>query len=165
MSDALVGEIRYIPIGVVRSPFEDTAGMPIQAVGAEGVEGTIELAPEYGDGLRDIEGFSHIIIVYHFHLARSPGLSVRPLLDDEPRGVFATRSPRRPNPIGVSIVRLVRVEGLTLHIEDVDVADDTPLLDIKPYVPAFDVREDARIGWLAKNIDRVRDVRSDQRSC
>ncbi len=155
-----MSEIRYTTIGVVRSPFEGTASMPIQAVAAEGVEGSIELAPEYGDGLRDVEGFSHLIVVYHFHLARSPGLTVRPLLDDEPHGVFATRAPSRPNPIGISIVRLVRVEGLTLHIEDVDVVDGTPLLDIKPYVPAFDVREAAHIGWLARNVDRVRDVRS-----
>ena len=123
--------------------------MPIQAVAAEGVEGSIELAPEYGDGLRDIEGFSHIILVYHFHLGRrSTSLTVTPFLDDEPHGLFATWSPKRPNPIGLSTVRLVRVEGLTLHVEEVDVVDGTPLLDIKPYVPAFDVREaPASDGW------------------
>lgn len=134
--------------------------MPIQAVAAEGVEGSIELAPGYGDGLRDIDGFSHVIVVYHFHLARNLSLTVRPLLDDEPHGVFATRAPRRPNPIGISIMRLIRVEGLTLHIEDVDVVDGTPLLDIKPYVPAFDVRISTSIGWLAESVHRVRDVRA-----
>jgi tRNA-Thr(GGU) m(6)t(6)A37 methyltransferase TsaA len=110
-----------------------------------------------------VEGFSHLILVYHFHLAQSPSLTIKPLLDHEPRGIFATRSPRRPNPIGLSIVRLVRVEGGTLHIEDVDVADGTPLLDIKPYVPTFDVREEASIGWLAGNVQRVYGTRSDDR--
>ena len=134
--------------------------MPIQAVAAEGVKGSIVLAPGYGDGLRDIDGFSHLIVVYHFHLARNPSQTVRPLLDDEPRGVLGTRAPRCPNPIGISIVRLIRVEGLTLHIEDVDVVDGTPLLDIKPYVPAFDVRNSISIGWLEENVDRVRDVQA-----
>jgi tRNA (adenine37-N6)-methyltransferase len=113
-----VDEIRYTPVGVIRSPFEETAGMPIQAVGAKGVEGSVELAPAYHDGLRDVEGFSHLILVYHFHLARSPSLTIGPLLDHEPRGIFATRSPKRPNPIGLSVVRLVGVEGGTFSIRE-----------------------------------------------
>lgn len=101
--------------------------------------------------------------MYHFHLARGLGLTVTPFLDDKPHGVFATRSPRPPNPTGISIVRLVRVEGRTSHIEDVDVADGTPLLDIKSYVPAFDVHETVRIGWLAENVEQVQHVRADHR--
>ncbi len=137
--------------------------MPIQAVAAKGVAGRVELAPEYGGGLRDVEGFSHLILVYHLHLSRGFTPTVTPFLDDEPRGVFATRSPRRPNPIGLSTVRLVRVEGHTLYVEDVDVVDGTPLLDIKPYVPQFDDREGARIGWFEENVDLVHSVRADHR--
>jgi tRNA-Thr(GGU) m(6)t(6)A37 methyltransferase TsaA len=159
-----VDEIRYTPVGVIRSPFKETAGMPIQAVGAKGVEGSVELAPAYHDGLRDVEGFSHLILVYHFHLARSSSLTIGPLLDHGPRGVFATQSPKRPNPIGLSAVRLVGVEGGTLRIENVAVAGGTPLLDIKPYVPSFDVREDVSIGWLAGNVQRVYETRSDDRA-
>jgi tRNA-Thr(GGU) m(6)t(6)A37 methyltransferase TsaA len=137
--------------------------MPIQAVAAAGVGGTVEVFPEYAAGLRSVEGFSHLTLLYHFHLASEPGLVVRPLLDTEPRGVFATRSPRRPNAIGLSTVRLVRVEGRVLHVEDVDVVDGTPLLDIKPYVPAFDYRDGARIGWFEGKVGRVHEVRTDDR--
>ena len=137
--------ISYTPIGVIRSPFKEPAGMPIQSVAAKGVAGIIELDPTYQDGLQDLEGFSYLLLLYHFHLVRrSPSLVVTPFLDDQPHGVFATRSPQRPNPIGLSVVRLVRVEGTQVHIEDVDVVDGTPLLDIKPYVPAFDVRAATR---------------------
>ena len=137
--------------------------MPIQAVAARGIAGRVELAPEYGGGLRDVAGFSHLILVYHLHLSRGFSPVVTPFLDDKPRGVFATRSPRRPNPIGLSTVRLVRVEGHTLHVEDVDVVDGTPLLDIKPYVPQFDDLEGARIGWFEDKVDRVHSVRADHR--
>lgn len=137
--------------------------MPIQAVAAAGVAGTVEVFAEYEAGLRDVEGFSHLTVLYHLHLVREPGLVVRPFLDTESRGVFATRSPQRPNPIGISTVRLVGVEGRTLHVEDVDVADGTPLLDIKPYVPAFDDRGGARIGWFEGKADRVNEVRADDR--
>lgn len=156
-------EVRFAPIGVVRSPFTETSGMPIQAVAAEGVAGRLELLPAYRDGLRNIEGFSHLILVYHLHLSRGRDLTVTPFLDDEPRGVFATRSPRRPNPVGLSTVRLVRVDDSTLHIEDVDIVDGTPLLDIKPYVPAFDDREGTRIGWFEGKVERVHEARADER--
>jgi tRNA-Thr(GGU) m(6)t(6)A37 methyltransferase TsaA len=135
--------------------------MPIQAVAAKGVTGQIELDPAYQLGLQDIEGFSHLILLYHLHLVQQPSLVVTPFLDVQPHGIFATRSPKRPNPIGLSIVRLVRVDGVTLHIEEIDVVDGTPLLDLKPYVPTFDVREAAKIGWFEKNIDQVYHVRAD----
>jgi tRNA-Thr(GGU) m(6)t(6)A37 methyltransferase TsaA len=138
--------------------------MPIQSMAAKGVAGVIELAPTYRDGLQDLEGFSHLFLLYHFHLVgRSSSLVVTPFLDDQPHGVFATRSPQRPNPIGLSVVRLVRLAGTQVYIEDVDVVDGTPLLDIKPYVPAFDVRAVTGIGWFAKRLDQVKHVRADQR--
>ena len=156
-------EIRYCPIGVIHSPFKQTKGMPIQPAGARGVAGTVEVIPEYGDGLKDLDGFSHIFLLYHFHLSQGYSLMVKPYLDDSLRGVFATRAPRRPNAIGISVVRLVGIEGCTLHIEDLDIADSTPLLDIKPYVPEFDSREVERIGWLAGKAERVAEVGADER--
>jgi tRNA-Thr(GGU) m(6)t(6)A37 methyltransferase TsaA len=155
--------ITYRPIGVIHSPFRDIKGMPIQAAGARGVTGTVEIEPRYGDGLRDLDGFSHLFLIYHFHLSEGYRLEVKPFLDDRLRGVFATRAPRRPNAIGISVVRLMRVEGCTLHIEDVDVVDGTPLLDIKPYVPEFDVRAAERIGWLAGRVKGVAATEADER--
>jgi tRNA (adenine37-N6)-methyltransferase len=156
-------EIRYHPIGTVRSPFKDVEGMPIQPAGADGAQGLIQLSPEYLDGLKDIDGFSHIIVVYHFHRAGAKSLTVTPFLDSEPRGVFATRAPRRPNPIGLSVLRLLRVEGCVLHVADIDILDGTPVLDVKPYVPEFDRPDDARSGWLDKAKGKVRSTRSDRR--
>jgi tRNA-Thr(GGU) m(6)t(6)A37 methyltransferase TsaA len=142
-------EIIYSPIGIIRSPYNETEGTPIQTTGAKGVGGTVEILPECVEGLKDLDGFSHIILIYHFHLSKGYSLTVKPFLDDTPRGVFATRAPKRPNSIGFSVVRLVKIEGTTLDIEDVDIVDSTPLLDIKPYVPEFDAKEAERIGWLA----------------
>ena len=156
-------EIRYRPIGVIHSPFKQTKGMPIQPAGARGVAGTVEVIPEYGDGLKDLDGFSHIFLLYHFHLSQGYSLRVKPYLDDSLRGVFATRAPRRPNAIGISVVRLVGIEGCTLHIEDLDIADSTPLLDIKPYVPEFDQREAERTGWLAGKAEKAAEVGADER--
>jgi tRNA-Thr(GGU) m(6)t(6)A37 methyltransferase TsaA len=155
--------ICFTPIGKIHSPFTQTAGMPIQSVAAKGIAGTVELFPAYQAGLQDIAGFSHLILLYHLHLIQEASLLVTPFLDNETHGIFATRSPKRPNPIGLSIVQLVRVEGNILHIEDVDVVDGTPLLDIKPYVPAFDIRETTQIGWFAKNIHTVGQVTADDR--
>ena len=156
-------EIKYRPVGIIHSPFKDCRGVPLQPVAAQGVEGTVEIFPEYVAGLRDIEGFSHIILIYHFHLCREFSLIVEPYLDDRLHGVFATRAPARPNPIGLSIVRLVRAENEILHIRDVDIVDGTPLLDIKPYVAEFDAREAERIGWLEKKTDRVQRTTDDGR--
>lgn len=156
-------EIKYKAIGVIHSPFKDVEGMPIQPTGAQGVRGTVEVFPEYCAGLKDIGGFSHIILVYHFHLSKGYSLELKPFLDEEARGVFAMRGPARPNPIGISAVRLVEVEGCTLHIEDVDIVDGTPLLDIKPYVPDFDWRRAERVGWLSQKSSDVCQKRSDAR--
>jgi len=156
-------EIIYKPIGIIHSPFKDVKGMPIQTTAAKGVAGTIEIKPEYAGGLKDIEGFSHIILLYHFHRSEGYSLEVKPFMDDQLRGVFATRAPRRPNSVGISVVKLVKVEGSTLHIENVDIADGTPLLDIKPYVPEFDVHEVERTGWLSKKANKVHEVKADER--
>lgn len=156
-------ELTIFPIGVIRSPFKEISGMPIQASGAEGIPGRVELDRKLVPGLKDLEGFSHIHLIYHFHLSEGYSLDVKPFLDDISHGVFATRAPKRPNPIGVSIVRLIRVEGHVLHIEDVDIVDGTPLLDIKPYVPEFDVRQAERIGWFSGKAELIRDIRADER--
>jgi tRNA-Thr(GGU) m(6)t(6)A37 methyltransferase TsaA len=156
-------EIRYRPIGVIHSPFKETKGMPIQPAGARGVAGTVEVIPECGDGLKDLEGFSHIFLLYHFHLSQGYSLMVKPYLDDSLRGVFATRAPRRPNAIGISVVRLVEIDGCTLHIEDLDIVDSTPVLDIKPYVPEFDSREAERTGWLAGRAEKAAEAEADER--
>ena len=156
-------EIKYKPIGVIHSPFKDVEGMPIQPTGAKGVTGTVEVFAEYCAGLKDIGGFSHIILVYHFHLCKGYSLEVKPFMDEGTHGVFAMRAPARPNPIGISAVRLVEVKGCTLYIEDVDIVDGTPLLDIKPYVPDFDWRAGERIGWLSGKSSHMRQKRSDRR--
>ncbi len=153
-----MNEIRYKPIGIIHSSLKEPRGGPIQAAAAREIEGTAEVLPEYAEGLQDIEGFSHLILTYHFHLTKGYSLKVRPFLDDQPRGVFVTRAPARPNPIGISIVRLVRVEGGKLYIRDVDIVDGTPLLDIKPYVPEFDIREPVKIGWLEKHVEKLRET-------
>ena len=156
-------EMKYKPIGIIHSPFKDINGMPIQPTAAKGITGTVEVKPEYADGLRDIEGFSHIILIYHFHLSEGYSLEVKPFMDDHLRGVFATRAPRRPNPIGISVVKLAKIEGRILQVEDLDIVDGTPLLDIKPYVPEFDVQKAERTGWLSKSTYELSEVRSDER--
>lgn len=155
--------VTFQPIGVVRSPFSATEGMPIQAVAAAGVRGRIELDPALAEGLADLEGFSHLVLLYHLHRIGEPRLTVTPFLDTRTHGIFATRSPARPNAIGMSTVRLVEVSGTTLEIEDVDILDGTPLLDIKPYVPAFDDRAGARTGWFADRVAAVGETRADAR--
>ncbi|MBI4963082.1 MAG: tRNA (N6-threonylcarbamoyladenosine(37)-N6)-methyltransferase TrmO [Desulfomonile tiedjei] len=156
-------EIVYKPIGIVRSPFKDVEGMPIQAKAAAGIRGTVELNPDLVTGLKDLEGFSHIILIYHFHGFRGYSLEVRPFLDDSPRGVFATRAPRRPNAIGISVVRLDGIIGTTLHVQDIDILDGTPVLDIKPFVPEFDNRQSESVGWLNGKLQEADVKKSDRR--
>lgn len=154
-------KIHYQPIGVIRTPFSKPEGMPIQPSRAKGVRGTIELFPDYAEGLADLSEFSHIILLYHFHQARPFRLKIVPFLDTEERGLFATRAPSRPNPIGLSVVRLIGLEANQLAIEDIDILDGTPLLDIKPYIPEFDEQTEVRTGWLEKA--RNRQTTSDDR--
>jgi len=158
-----VNEIKYKPIGVIHSPFKEPEGTPIQPASAKGIDGTVEVFPEYAEGLKDLEGFSHIILIYHFHLSKKSSLRVKPYMNKEEHGVFAMRGPSRPNPIGTSTVRLVRIEENILHVQDVDIVDGTPLLDIKPYVPEFDVRDVEKIGWLEKNVGKLSTSKDDGR--
>ena len=155
--------ISYRPIGTIHSPFKDVEGVPIQPAAASGIPGFVDVLPDFVEGLRDLHGFSHIVLLYHFHRVRKSRLIVTPFLDSHPRGVFATRAPTRPNPIGLSVVRLLRVEQSTLHVENVDIIDGTPLLDIKPYVPEFDHYAADRVGWLEQAKGTVRSKRSDVR--
>ena len=137
------------PIGVIHSPFADKSRMPIQPSRSQAI-GQVEIYPEFAEGLQDVEGFSHLILLYVFHHSSEYTLRVKPFLDDEWRGLFATRYPCRPNPVGLSVVRLLERRDNVLEIEGVDVLDGTPLLDIKPYVPEFDVRIEVRTGWYAR---------------
>ncbi len=156
-------KVTYIPIGVIHSPFHDLSGMPIQPASESSAAGTVELRKEYLAGLKDLEGFSHVMLIYHLHQSRRAALTVVPYLDTEPRGVFATRAPSRPNPIGISVVKLLQVEQNLLYVENLDILDGTPLLDIKPYIPEIDAPAQVRLGWLEKAQGRFRTTRSDSR--
>jgi len=154
-------EIRYQPIGVVRTPWTSLEDMPVQPSRAGDVEGTVEILDAYVAGLADLDGFSHVVLLTHLHCSRPWRPRVVPFLDTVERGLFATRSPSRPNPIGLSVVELVAVDGSRLTVRGVDVLDGTPLLDLKPYVGEFDARPGARFGWLEEA--RARNARSDGR--
>jgi len=152
-------KVCYHPIGIIRSNHLEADKTPIQPVYAQGCMGRAEILPEFAEGLRDLEGFSHIYLIYHFHRAGPVKLKVKPFLQDIERGLFATRAPCRPNPIGLSVVRLVKIEGTILHLENVDILDGTPLLDIKPYTAKFDCMLTTRNGWQ----DAVDDESAQQR--
>ena len=156
-------KFEYRPIGIIHSPHKTPEGTPIQPTGARDVEGSIEVFPEYAAGLADLAGFSHIILLYHFHLSKKYSLKVKPFLDNQKRGLFATRAPSRPNPIGLSVVRLTAITEGNLQVQDVDVVDGTPLLDIKPYVPEFDVRKVDKIGWIGLKTGKIEGVIDDGR--
>ena len=150
--------ITHSPIGIIHSPFTDPADTPIQGVFADGARGEVEVFPEYAAGLKDVDGFSHLILIYHFHLAEGYSLISKPFMGDVEKGIFSIRHPRRPNPIGISIVRLENVRGNILEICDVDILDGTPLLDIKPFVHKFDHRADIQSGWVDdQHIDDIGD--------
>ena len=138
----------FHPIGIVHSPFKEKVGTPIQTCFDGPTEGRIEIFERYEEGLDGVEGFSHLYVLYVFDRALPAKLTVTPFLKDVRVGVFATRAPSRPNPIGISIVELLGREGRFLHVRGLDMLDETPVLDIKPYVPRFDVRGHARIGWM-----------------
>ena len=143
----MIQPITYDPIGIIHTPFKEQASTPIQGVFAPDSKGEVEIFPQYVDGLKDITGFSHLILIYHFHLAEGYALQTKPFLDNESKGIFAIRHFKRPNYIGLSVVRLYSVRVNILEIGEVDIVDGTPLLDIKPYVPDFDNRDDVKDGW------------------
>ncbi len=153
----------YKQIGIIHSPFAEPKGTPIQPFAAKGIEGVVEVFPEYKKGLKDIEGFSHIILIYHFHLSKPYSLEVIPFMDNKPHGLFSTRAPARPNPIGLSVVRLKKVEENKLYVKDIDIINGTPLLDIKPFVEEFDQVEIMKKGWLEKNIGKLSQSCDDER--
>ncbi|MFQ6371788.1 tRNA (N6-threonylcarbamoyladenosine(37)-N6)-methyltransferase TrmO [Shewanella sp. YIC-542] len=144
-------KIEYSPIGIIHSPFKQQAGTPVQPSRANNAEGRIELLPQFVEGLTDIHEFSHIVLLCHLHQCSGNfQMKVTPYLDDAQHGLFATRSPRRPNPIGLSVVELLGVENNLLHIRNLDLLDGTPVLDIKPYVGEFDQRPGAKFGWFER---------------
>ena len=152
------------PIGIIHTPHTDVKNMPIQPIAAEGIKGYIEILPRYTAGLKDIEGFSHLTLLYHFHKISGYELEVVPFMDTESHGIFSCKAPKRPNAIGLSTVRLISVDGNKIHIEQVDMLDGTPLIDIKPFYPRYDNRENVEIGWLEKNKNLPLEVlRSDER--
>jgi tRNA (adenine37-N6)-methyltransferase len=154
-------EIIVKPIGIIHSPFAKQEGTPIQPSGAAGIRGWVDVFPQYEFGLKDIEGFERIWLLYHFNRAGEEKMLVKPYMDTEERGVFATRSPCRPNKIGMSCVKLVKREGCKLFVEDIDILDGTPLIDVKPYAPQFDVFVVSRTGWLGENSPES--VKADER--
>ena len=156
-------KIEYTQIGIIHTPFKTPAGTPIQPTGSVGVEAKVEIFPQYRQGLADLEGFSHIILIYLFHLSKEFKLKVKPFLDSELRGLFATRAPARPNPVGISIVRLIKVDDAVLYIKGIDIVDKTPLLYIKPYIPEFDIRKVERTGWIGKKSKEVKKTQDDGR--
>jgi len=152
------------PVGIIHTPFEDISGMPIQPLAAKGIKGYIALFPEYLEGLIDLEGFSHITLLYHFHKIYGYHLKVQPFMDTEEHGIFATKSPKRPNAIGFSTVKLLGIENNIIHIEMVDMLNKTPLIDIKPFFSKFDNRTNTKSGWLDNQEDILnKDLRSDTR--
>lgn len=152
-------------IGTIHTEFKEIEGMPIQPTGAKGVKGTIVIKDKYVDGLKDLDGFSHIHLIYLLHKVERYKLEVKPFMDTKTHGVFATRSPKRPNRIGMSVVKVNKVEGNTVFIENVDILDETPLLDIKPYVPQLyeDTIEELKIGWFETNHQKAKSQKSDDR--
>jgi len=141
-------EIKLKPIGIIHTPYKEPKGMPIQGTFEKGTKGTIRLFPEYQAGLKDIKGFSHISLIYHFNRSKEERLVGKPFLEDREHGIFAIRSPHRPNHIGFSIVKLEKIHRNTITFSEVDILDGTPLLDIKPYVSHFDSRKNVKNGWL-----------------
>jgi tRNA-Thr(GGU) m(6)t(6)A37 methyltransferase TsaA len=153
----------FEPIGIIHSPFHTLEDMPIQPTSQASQPGMIEIYPQFVEGIKDLDGFSHIYLIYHLHRAARYQLTVTPFLDTQPRGLFATRAPCRPNPIGLSLVQLESIEDNRLHIARLDILDQTPLLDIKPYIPEFEPGQDVRIGWLEHARGQVRERKSDER--
>ena len=156
-------EITYQPIGTIHTPFQKAAGTPIQPAAGKGIQGKVAIRPDCQKGLQDLSGFSHIILLYHMHKAREFRLLTKPFMDDQKRGIFSIRAPARPNSIGFSIVKLIKIEENILYIQDVDILDGTPLLDIKPWVSEFDQREAFDKGWLEENIHKLSKTRDDGR--
>jgi len=153
-------EILLTPIGKIMTPFATISnGIPIQGRMASDTSGTVKVFPEYKEGLRDLDGFSHVILVYFFHQSNSVKLTAKPYMDTCQRGIFSIRSPHRPNHIGITLVELVKIDDDTLYIKGVDMVNETPLLDIKPYSPSFDMAVEVRTGWMEQFLNGKRSKR------
>lgn len=160
-----MSKIELESIGTIHTPFKEIEGMPIQAVGAKGVKGELHIKDKFKEGLKDLDGFSHINILFEFHKVEGYELVVKPFLDNKKRGIFATRSPKRPNHIGSSIVEINEIEDNIVHVSNVDILDGTPLIDIKPYVPHLwqETIEELKIGWFEDKHQNARTKKSDAR--
>ena len=157
-------QIKINPIGIIHTPFNTINDMPIQPLAAKSVKGVIEIFPEYIEGLTDLEAFSHITLLYHFHKINEYDLMVKPFMDTKKHGIFATKSPKRPNAIGLSTVKLLKIEKNCIHIEEVDMLNGTPLIDIKPFFSKFDNRKNTKSGWLDNQLNiPIKELRSDER--
>ena len=158
-------KIEMESIGTIHTEFTEIEGMPIQPTGAKGIKGTVKIKEEYSDGVKDLEDFSHIHLIYLLHKVNGYKLEVKPFMDNNTHGIFATRSPKRPNHIGMSVVKVNKIEGDTIFVENVDILDGTPLLDIKPYVPQLyeDTIDELKIGWFEKNHTKAKSQKSDDR--
>lgn len=143
------------PIGIIHSPYKEGKGIPIQGTFDDKVEAWLELKDEYVNGLKDLDGFSHAIIIYYFHKSHREEIEGRPFLEQNKHGIFAIRSPHRPNHIGFSIIKIKSVKANKVYFTEVDVLDGTPLLDIKPYVRYFDNRDNAIAGWLEQHFKKA----------
>ena len=151
------------PIGIIHSTYKEIENMPIQSVGAKDVKGYIEIYSDYVLGLKDLNGFSHIYAIYIFHKNTDYSLLVKPFLDNTERGLFSTRAPKRPNQIGLSIFKIESIDNENIYVSGIDVLDQTPLLDIKPYVSKFDVINDSKNGWLENVMRKSEEQKSDKR--
>ena len=160
-----MSNIEFESIGEIHTPFKKLEGMPIQPIGAQGVKGEIHIKQKYLDGLKDIKHFSHLNLIYHLHKVKNCELEVKPFLDTKTHGIFATRSPKRPNPIGLSVVQLDKVKNNILYVSYVDILDKTPIIDIKPYVPQLyqDTIENLKIGWFETKKDQAKTTKADSR--
>jgi len=159
-------KIIFHPIGVIHSPHRVMSKTPIQPVFCSDIKGTVVLDAEYADGLKDLQGFSHIYLFYYFHQSQKTCLRLKPYLSDQEHGIFATRAPHRPNKLGMSLVRLMKIKDTILHVKDIDILDSTPLFDIKPYIQRFDSRENTRSGWqdtIPDDVASVRGLRNSER--
>jgi tRNA (adenine37-N6)-methyltransferase len=155
--------IIFEPIGTIFSPFKDIEGVPVQPAGADGIRGKVEVYSRYAEGLKGLKGFSHIILIYHFHRSKGYSLLVKPFLQDSIQGVFATRAPKRPNRIGISVVKIGKIRDNIIDVVNMDIVDGTPLLDIKPYVSFFDNVKNEKNGWLSHITGDINKIRADGR--
>lgn len=153
----------FKPIGIINTPFTSLEGMPIQPVGAPTTIGKITVHEEYAEGLKDLEGFSHVYLIYQFHECKAEKLIVKPFMDTATRGVFSTRAPVRPNHIGLSIVELTEIKGSTITVKGIDILNGTPLMDIKPYIAKFDLVKSSKSGWMKAASEEILNKRSDAR--